>query len=154
MAERSKAAWAGWVLFAAFLLGLNGSFNIIQGIAALYQDEVFVVRENGLLVFDYTAWGVIMVLFGVLMIIVALALNGARGWARVTAMVLIGLHAIAQVGFLSAQPLWSLLVITFDMVVIYALTVRWDEAVAGMDSMPEYAPAQTPSQMQHPPRSG
>jgi len=140
MAERSTA-WAGWVLFAAFLLGLSGAFSVIQGLAALFQDEVFVVGENGLLAFDYTAWGVIMLLLGVAMILVAMALNGARGWARIVAMIMIGLHAIAQIGFISAHPLWSILVISLDVVVLYALTVRWDEAVAGMDSMPEYAAA-------------
>jgi len=151
MAERSTA-WAGWVLFAAVLLGLSGAFNIIQGLAAIFNDEVFVVREKQVLAFDFTAWGVIMLLLGVGMILVALALNAAVGWARIVAMIVIGLHAIAQVGFLSAHPLWSVLVIALDLVVLYALTVRWDEAVAGMDSMPEYAAA--PRQEQTPRPAG
>lgn len=134
----SKATWGGWLLFGAFLLGLAGGFNVIQGIAALAKDEVFEVREGQLLVFDYTTWGWIMLLLGVAMILVALGLNGARAWARFAALILIGLHALAQIGFISAKPLWSLLVIGLDVVVIYTLTVRWDEAVAGLDATPEY----------------
>ena len=137
----SRSTWAGWLLFAAFLLGLAGAFNVIEGIAALAKDEVFAVRKGQLLVFDYTTWGWIMLLLGVAMILVALGLNGARGWARITALILVGLHALAQIGFISAQPLWSLLVIGLDVVVIYALTVRWDEAVAGLDETPEYGQA-------------
>jgi len=135
----SKSTWGGWLLFAAFLLGLTGGFNIIQGITALTKGEdVFVVGKRGLLVFDYNTWGWIMLVLGVVMILVALGLNGARGWARITALVLIGVHALTQIGFISAQPLWSLLVIGMDVVIIYALTVRWDEAVAGLDETPEY----------------
>jgi len=139
----SKSTWGGWLLFAAFLLGLTGGFNIIQGITALTKGEdVFVVGKRGLLVFDYNTWGWIMLVLGVVMILVALGLNGARGWARITALVLIGVHALTQIGFISAQPLWSLLVIGIDVVIIYALTVRWDEAVAGLDETPdlEHAP--------------
>ena len=138
----SKSTWGGWLLFGAFLLGLTGAFNIIQGITALTKGEdVFVVGKAGLLVFDYNTWGWIMLVLGVVMILVALGLNGARGWARITALILIGVHALTQIGFISAQPLWSLLVIGMDVVVIYALTVRWDEAVAGLDATPEYGHA-------------
>lgn len=149
----SKATWGGWLLFGAFLLGLTGAFNIIQGITALTKGEdVFVVGKRGLLVFDYNTWGWIMLVLGVLMILVALGLNGARGWARIAALVLIGVHALTQIGFISAQPLWSLLVIGIDVVVLYALTVRWDEAVAGLDETPEYEHARGREVAPPPPR--
>lgn len=141
------------MLFGAFLLGLTGAFNIIQGITALTKGEdVFVVGKRGLLVFDYNTWGWIMLVLGVLMILVALGLNGARGWARIAALVLIGVHALTQIGFISAQPLWSLLVIGIDVVVLYALTVRWDEAVAGLDATPEYEHARGREVAPPPPR--
>jgi hypothetical protein len=150
MAGTSRA-WAGWVLFAAVMLVLAGAFNIVEGLVALFRDETFVVGEDGLLVLDYTTWGVIMLLFGAFMIVVGLALNGIRGWARGAAVVLAGLHMIAQMGFLDAQPVWSVIVITLDVVVIYALTARWSEAVAGMESVPDYARAPGPPPMQPPP---
>jgi hypothetical protein len=129
------------VLFASLMLVIGGAFNVIEGLVALFKDGYFVVRENGLLVFDFTVWGWIMLLFGALMIVVGLALNGARGWARIVAVVLVGLNAVAQVAFMSASPVWSVLVIALDVLVIFALTARWDVAVAGMQGMPEYASA-------------
>jgi hypothetical protein len=39
---------------------------------------------------------------------------------------------IAQIGFLSAYPLWAAILIALDVVVIFALTARWDEAQAAM----------------------
>ena len=41
-------------------------------------------------------------------------------------------NVIAQIGFLSAYPIWSALMILLDVLVIFALTARWDEARAAM----------------------
>jgi hypothetical protein len=35
------------------------------------------------------------------------------------------LNAIAQIGLVTAFPLWSILVIALDVIVIYQLTARW-----------------------------
>ena len=37
-------------------------------------------------------------------------------------------NAIAQVGFLTANPILSLIVIALDVIVIYQLTARWQTA--------------------------
>jgi hypothetical protein len=41
-----------------------GIFAVIMGLAALFNDDVFVVSEDGLLVFDFTVWGVIHLAWG------------------------------------------------------------------------------------------
>jgi hypothetical protein len=148
---RASKAWTGWVLFAALMIVLSGVFNAVEGLVALLNDEYFVVRENALLLLDFTAWGWITLLFGVFMIVVGLALNGARTWARIIAIGLAALNAIAQLTFASAHPLWSVLMIALDIVVIFALTARWDVAVAGMDSTAEYAAAPRYTEMRPPP---
>ena len=35
------------------------------------------------------------------------------------------LHAVAQVGLITANPLWSILLISLDVIVIYQLIVHW-----------------------------
>jgi hypothetical protein len=40
---------------------------------------------------------------------------------------LAGLSAIVNLGFLSAYPVWSTIVIAFDVIVIFALTVHWKD---------------------------
>ena len=42
------------------------------------------------------------------------------------------IDVILQVGFLSAYPIWSAILIVLDVVVIFALTARRSEARAAM----------------------
>jgi hypothetical protein len=126
-------AWAGWVTFAAVMLGLLGALNLIQGFIALFDDGYFVVaREDDLLLVEFTAWGVIMLCWGAVLAGAGLAVAAGRGWARWIAVVAASLNVIAQIGFLSAYPVWSAIMILIDVVVIFALTARWREARAAM----------------------
>jgi hypothetical protein len=130
---RPSDAWAGWITFAAVLLALLGTLNVIQGFIALFDDGYFVVaREDDLLLVDFTAWGVILICWGAILVCAGLALASARSWARWFALVAVFVNVLAQIGFLSAYPVWSALMILFDVLVIFALTARWSEARAAM----------------------
>lgn len=126
---RGSSAWGGWLVFAAIVMGTVGFVNAIQGFTALLKDEVYLVTESGLLVTaDFTAWGWTLIIWGVLMILVAAGLMGARGWARWIAVAVIVVNLIIQFAWFPAYPLWSLVTIGLNMTVLYALTARWDEA--------------------------
>jgi hypothetical protein len=120
-------AWAGWVAFAAVMLLVLGVFNAIDGLVALVKDEVFVTTNNSLIVFDLTTWGWINLLFGVAQFLVGLALLQRATWARIAAVFIVGLNAVAQLTFLSAYPFWATIIIAFDVIVIWALIVHGDE---------------------------
>jgi hypothetical protein len=49
-------------------------------------------------------------------------------WARICGVILCGLNALVQLVFLSAYPIWAVLIIALDMLVIWALIVHGDEA--------------------------
>src|SRR5215204_5664922 len=134
MNEYSQASrgWGSWVAFAGIMLTLIGFFDILQGLTALFNDEYFTVREGDLLVFDFTAWGWITLLWGILLIAAGLGLLGGRSWARWFAMFAVFVNAIAQIAFLNAFPIWSTIIIALDVFVLFALTARWDEAKAGL----------------------
>ena len=122
-------AWAGWTMFAALMLLVTGGINVIQGLVALLQDDYFLVRSGDQLVLtDFTAWGVLMLLWGALLLVGGLGLWAARGWARWFAVAIACLSILIQIVFLAAQPFWSVLVIALDVAVILALTAHWDEA--------------------------
>jgi hypothetical protein len=55
-----------------------------------------------------------------------MALFAGASWARWFAVVLAGLNAIGNVGFLTVQPIWTTLIIALDILVIYQLTARWE----------------------------
>ena len=54
-------------------------------------------------------------------------LIAGRMWARIYAVVLTFLSAIVNLGFLAANPVWSTIIITTDVLVIYAVTVHGRE---------------------------
>jgi hypothetical protein len=121
--------WAGWITFAAIMLAVTGGINIVQGLAALLKDDYFVARSGSdLLVFDFTAFGWIMLVWGALQLLGGFSLAAGRGWARWFAILVACLSILLQIVFLAAYPIWSAIIIAFDVFVLLALTVHWDEA--------------------------
>jgi hypothetical protein len=125
--------WAGWVVFAAIMLIVTGSINVIQGFVALFKDGYFVTRSADQLLFtDFTAWGVVMLIWGALLVGAGLGLMARKGWARWAAIVVACLSILVQIGFLAAFPLWSAMIIALDVIVLFALTAHWTEARSQM----------------------
>ena len=125
MAARKSEAWAGMVIFAGTMLLVTGVINIIEGLVALFQDERLVVLPNRFVVVDLTSWGWTLLLFGIAMFAVGLGLLATQTWARIAAIIVVGLHAVSQIVSLGAYPIWSLLMLALDTFVIFALTARW-----------------------------
>ena len=132
----NSKSMAGWIGFAGILLLIVGSIDFIQGLIALLEDEYYVVTPSGFLVFDLTGWGWIMVIWGVLLVLAGLGLMAGQAWARWFAIVVVALNFVAQLGFLgnSQYPLWSLTVVALNLVVLYALTARWNESEAELNA--------------------
>lgn len=121
--------WVGWVYFAAFMVILAGIFQMISGFAALLSPDYYRLQSGTLLVLDLTTWGWIHLLLGIALLCVGTALFSGRTWARVVAVILVTLNLIAQFAFLSEYPIWSMIIIAVDVLVIYALTVHGREAI-------------------------
>ena len=123
---------AGWIGFAGILLLVVGSIDFFQGLIALFDDNYYVVTSSGFLVVDLTAWGWIMLVWGVLIFFGGLGLLAGQSWARWFAIVVVSLNVLAQLGFLgnSQNSLWALTALALNVVVLYALTARWSESAA------------------------
>jgi hypothetical protein len=118
---------SGWIFFAATILFIVGSFNAIYGLTAIFKDEVLTGSlSGGVIVWDVTAWGWIHLLFGIVMILTAVGLFSGQNWARWTAVFFCMVNAITQVAFITVYPLWTILIVTLDIIVIYQLTARWE----------------------------
>jgi hypothetical protein len=125
----SKGFWAGWVAFAGFLMLIVGTLDFLQGLTALIKDEYYVLTPSRILVFDLTTWGWIMLIWGVVLALAGLGLLTRQGWARWFTIVAVGANFVAELGFLGGGnfTLWALTVIALNVLVLYALIVRWDE---------------------------
>ena len=121
-------AWVGWIAFAGVLMMLVGVLHAIQGIVALVNDEYYLVTQRGLLITaDFTTWGWVHILGGVLLVLAGIGVFAGQVWARSVGVALAFLSVLVNISFLSAYPLWSLIMITVDLLVIWALTVHGHE---------------------------
>jgi hypothetical protein len=118
---------SGWAVFAGILLFMNGCFGVLFGLAAILNDEVVTVGgRGGVVVWDITAWGWITLVIGAVMLLTGLGLFAGNTAARWMGVFFAMLHALTQFVYISAFPLWSILVISLDVVIIYQLSARWE----------------------------
>ncbi|HSE10670.1 MAG TPA: hypothetical protein VLB29_18545 [Nocardioidaceae bacterium] len=122
----------GWVAFAGLAMTILGVFHIVQGVVALLRDEYFAVGSNELaLDLGYTAWGWLHLVIGALILVAGFMVFAGKTWARAVGVIVALVSAVGSLVFLAAHPLWSVIVIALDVVVILALTVHGSEIVAG-----------------------
>ena len=113
---------AGTSMAAAVIMVTVGIIQFFQGIAAVAEDEVFVLGIEYVYKFDLTTWGWIHIVLGALVAIVGLALFTGAGWARVSAIIVAAISILANFLWLPYYPAWSLLIIALDVVVIWAVS--------------------------------
>ncbi|GID93789.1 hypothetical protein ACFQFC_07115 [Amorphoplanes digitatis] len=127
-AHAEPTGWVGWVVFSGIMMVLLGFFQGLVGLVALFNDTYYLVTRNGLVLsFDYTVWGWIHLLLGIVALLAGFGVLVGQTWARVTGIVLAVLSAIVNIAFLAAYPIWSTIIIAVDVLVIYALAVHGRE---------------------------
>jgi hypothetical protein len=117
----------GWAVFAAVMLLVIGGLDALYGLAAILNNEVVIVGGHGAVVADVTTWGWITLVLGVVLILTGIGLLAEMSAARWAAVVLIALGAVLQFVWFPAAPLWTLLIIGLSVVVVYQLTVHWED---------------------------
>lgn len=119
--------WVGWIWFAGLMLIMLGAFNVIQGFAAIFTDDVIIPTVGGALILDVTGWGWVHLIVGLLALLAGFGLFSGATWARIFAVIVVMINAIAQLASLNFHPVWSIIVITLDVLVIWALIVHGGE---------------------------
>ena len=120
---KSLSGWAvGGITFASTMMIVIGTFQVIAGLTAIFDDAFYVVTPNYVFDLDPTAWGWIHLVIGILVLLAGFGLFAGRAWAAVVALVLAMLSAIANFFLIPYYPFWSVLVIALAVWVIWALT--------------------------------
>jgi hypothetical protein len=109
-----------------------GSLDFFEGLIAVIRKTYYVATPNQIIVFDTTTWGWVTMLLGVLFVFVGLGLTSGSGVARWTAIVILVLNLLEQLAWLgnTVYPLWTLTIVALEVIVLFALTARWNDAVA------------------------
>ena len=125
---QQTTGWAvGFILFAAIMMVMTGFFQVLAGLVAIFENEFYVATREYLFQFDATTWGWIHLLVGLLVAFAGWGLLSGRTWARVVAITLAVLSAVANFLFIPYYPFWSLLIITLDIFVIWAIAAHGRE---------------------------
>lgn len=112
---------AGASIGASILLLTVGVLSVLEGIAAVAENELFVVGINYVYEFDISTWGWIHIVLGAVLIVAALGLMTGTAWGRVAAIIVAALSILANFLWLPYYPWWSTLVIALNIVVIWAI---------------------------------
>ena len=124
----TAGGWAtGLIVFAGVMMIMAGTFQVLSGLVALFEDEFYVATRNYLLQFDATSWGWIHLLLGLLVLFAGFAVLAGRTWGRVVGIALAVLSALANFAFLPYYPFWAMTIIALDIFVIWALAVHGRE---------------------------
>jgi hypothetical protein len=134
---QTVSPWAhGIAVFAGVALIIGGAFQALEGLAAVVNDKWLVVRPEYIFAFDLTVWGVIHLLVGLALLVIGVSLLRGQTWARVAGMIVAVISAIMNFVFLPFSPLWAIMIIAVDMLIIWALAayLRQPEPMAPQDS--------------------
>ena len=116
---------AGTSIAAGALLLTTALMTLFQGISALAHDRLLVVGPEYVYAFSTTTWGWVHVVVAVLLGTVAIGLIAGATWARVAAIVMASISILAMFLWLPYYPVWSVIVIALDVIVIWAVST-WE----------------------------
>lgn len=129
--EAEPTGWVGWMVFGGVTMIVLGAFQVIQGLVAVFNDRYYLVGPNSLVVHvDYTTWGWVHFGIGCAILIVGLGVMTGAMWARALGIAVAAISAILNLAFIAAYPVWSVIIIALDVLVIYALAVHGREMKA------------------------
>lgn len=122
MATQEVSGWtAGLVVFAGVLMVMAGVFHALTGLAAIIENEYFVVGPNYAYELDVSAWGWIHLIFGIVVAAAGWGVFNGATWGRVVGISLATISAVANFFWIPYQPVWAILIIALDVLVIGAL---------------------------------
>jgi hypothetical protein len=123
--------WVGWIFFAGTMMIIGGCLNAFYGFVAALNDEWVVFQNRSAVYLDLTGWGWVHVVLGLVVVLCGIGVFTGNVLARTVGVILAGISMIANFLFLPVYPLWSIIIITIDALVIWALTAHGREVRVG-----------------------
>ena len=129
MAAVEEQRWTGWVMFGGIVMIIAGAFDALLGLTAILlpSNEYLFLTDEAVILLDAAGWGWWHLIIGAAIVLVGIFVLQGTTWARMVGVVLVSINAISQMGLLAVQPLWSLIMILLDIIVIFALIVHGRE---------------------------
>jgi hypothetical protein len=116
---------SGWIAFAGAYLLVAGGMNLIWGIVALSNKSAF--HEDGLVWSTLNTWGWIAIVVGGAQMLAGLLVMGRMFAGQWLAGVLAILGIFVSFFSLGAYPVWSVIALATNGLVLWAVTAHGDE---------------------------
>jgi hypothetical protein len=128
-ARRTATTAPHRAVFAGVLLMIAGVMNILQGITAIANDDIYARIGNYAFKFDVTPWGWIHLILGILVVAVGWGAYSGATWAKVTGVVVVSIAMIFNFMWLPYQTWWALTLIAVCGFALWSLIGHDDEPV-------------------------
>jgi hypothetical protein len=126
-ARTGRTGWTGWIAFAGVMMIVSGILNALYGLVAAVNDDWVVWTNRASLYLDLSQWGWVHLIVGLVMVLAGIGVFSGNILARTVGVILATLSLVANFFFLPAYPLWAIVVIAIDVLVIWALTAHGSE---------------------------
>jgi hypothetical protein len=118
---------SGWPVFVGVYLLTVGILNVLWGIAAIAGKSNFV--EDGLVWSTLTTWGWVVLVVGAVQLLGAGLVSARRAGGAMIAGFLAFLGLLVNFLSIGAYPIWSVILMSIDALILWAVTVHSDEFV-------------------------
>jgi len=123
----SGETWAGWIRLGGILMLVVATSDFFQGLIAIIRGSYYALTPNQIVVFDLTTWGWLTLILSIFIFLTGFGLLSGAEWARWVTIVLVTLNILGTLGFVGSAtyPLWALTALALNIIILYAVTVRW-----------------------------
>jgi hypothetical protein len=116
--HQQVTGWVGWVGFAGFVMALTGIVHIIYGLGALLSGSWYLYSSGTAYIFNSTdAWGWSLIAGGALLLMTSYLVLQGNMFGRV----------IGSIALFPIAPVWSVIAIFLDLMVLYAIIAHGSE---------------------------
>ena len=125
--ETEPTGWTGWISFAGVMLIIAGTLGLIFGIIAAVNDNWVVFTNRNAVQVDLSTWGWIHIIVGAIVLLAGFGVFTGNILARIIGVLVALVSLIANFLWLPVYPVWAIIIITIDVLVIWALTAHGRE---------------------------
>jgi hypothetical protein len=127
-AGQPRSEERGLVIFSGVLLVTLGVMQLFEGATSLASGQAFVTNPTGeLIAVDAVSWGWLHLALGAITTPAGVGVLFGQTWARVVGIVVAALGAILHMLIMITSPVFCLIMVSIDMLVICALAVHGRE---------------------------
>lgn len=127
MSSPSKPVTSGWASYVTILLLTLGVLHVLFGLGALDQKEYF--AEDGLIYSNLKLWGWLAIGLGVLQLLAAYLVAARHEMGAIIAVFLAFFGVIGNFLAIGAYPVWSIILLVANALVIWAVCVHGEAFV-------------------------